>query len=416
MFSKALVTVCLGFFAVSQANSQDLQDATSQSLGRPLSYRMGQELLIDSNVLRLPTELPIPASYKSTHRGDTISRTFGGVSYRNLIANQNLSVDLNAEFLTYSRFSSLDRSTFGLNANLGGDFDRAWYYQIGLISADSAGDFANQSGFEPNVVRNLGASSRLGFRFTPTWSTYLALSANRRTNSARTLLSADSSQSSEELGLRFEPESGIDAEIGISHRDVEFTNRQTVDALGNPLFGNISNSFQSDQLTGRVSYRPSSKSSFAGSIGLGNTRFDELKQRNTSNTLFSLDYRHNFSDLAEVGFQYSRDLAGDASSFSSPVVSTRLGVDAIWRPTGRLSLTGQVKTNARRFTFDPAVATGTNGLTEDKITSVSLIAQHELTRTVRVNAGLTQHERRSDTRSVSFTSTTFTIGVTIKLD
>jgi Putative beta-barrel porin 2 len=416
MSFRTLLAVCTALLAMAQAKGQDLLEATSQSLGRPLSYRIGQELLIDSNVLRLPTELPIPASYKSRQRGDTISRTFGGLSYRNLIANQSVGVDLNAEVLTYSHFSSLNRSTIGLNSNLSGDFNRAWYYQFGLIAADSAGDFVNQSGFEANVVRNFGASSRLGLRFTPTWSSYLALSKNRRTNSARTLSSADSSQSTVELGLRFQPESGIDAEIGVSNRVVEFANRQTVDALGNPLSGNVSNSFQSDQLTGRINYRPSAQSRFAGSIGLGNTRFDELLQRNTSSILFGIDYRHTFSDLAEIGVQYAKDLAGDASSFSSPVVSTRLGLDATWRPTGRLSLTGQVKTNSRHFTFDPGVVSGANGLKEDKISSVSLIAQHELTRTVRLNAGFTQQARSSDTKNTSFKSTIFNVGVTINLD
>jgi hypothetical protein len=416
---KALQLASVSLVFLATAHAQDLPNQpspTSQSLGRPLSFRIGQEILVDSNVLRLPAGQAVPLFYGGNQRSDVISRTFGGITYSNIVANQNLRLDLSAEIRQYSHFSSLNRDSYGLSAGVGGDINRAWYYLIDLSASSLAGDFINQLGLEPNALRNLGLSGRIGYRFTPSWSTYLSLSDSRRTNSALTLITSDTSQNSTEVGLRFEPESAISAEIGLAHRNVSYPNRQRFDAFGNPLPLTVSNSFHSDQLIGRITYRPTSQSSFSGNIGIGATRFDELTQRNASSFLFGFNYRWVFSDLAEVGAQFSRDLASDAVSFSSPVLTTRLGADAIWKPTGRLSVTGQINTSTRRFTADPGLSVGNNGLVGDKFLSVGILTQYEISRAIRLNAGINHQSRSADIKAFSSSTNIFNIGMTVNLD
>ena len=416
MTTRGLLVLCFGLLPLSGVYADESLGDSSQNLARPLSYRFGQEFLIDSNILRLPDGQPVPLAYLGKGRGDTVYRTYGGISYANIIANQNLQVDLNLEIRQYANFSSLSRNSIGLSGSIGGDLDRAWYYDVSLTASDTAGDFVNQNGLDANTLRSLGVSTRLGYRFTPTWSTYGVLRASQRINSAQSLSSADTSQNSLEVGLRFDPGSGINAELGLSHRNVDYTNRQTFDALGNRLPLRVSNSFTSDQIVGRVNYQPTGQSKLTGSVGLGSTRLDELTQRNASSFLFGFDYRYVFSGLAEMGVQVSRDLAGDALSFSSPVIGTRVGVDATWRPTGRLALTGELKTNSRRFSSDPSVVLGTNILNADKVLTTSLVAQYEFSRTIRMVGGFTRQSRESDSKNFVFTSNAISLGIVVNLD
>jgi hypothetical protein len=416
MTTRGLLVLCIGLLPLSGVYANESLGDSSQNLARPLTYRLGQEFLIDSNILRLPDGQPVPLAYLGKGRGDTIYRTYGGISYANIIANQNLQLDLNLEIRQYANFSSLSRNSMGLSGSIGGDLDRAWYYEASITASDTAGDFVNQNGLDANTLRNLGVSARLGYRFTPTWSTYGVLRAGRRVNSAQSLSSADTSQNSLEFGLRFDSGGRINAELGLSHRGVDYLNPQTFDALGNRLPLRVSNSFTSDQIVGRVNYQPTGQSKLTGSIGLGSTRFDELTQRNASNFLFGFDYRYVFSGLAEMGVQISRDLAGDAFSFSSPVIATKIGIDATWRPSGRLALTGELKTNSRSFSSDPSVVLGANVLNSDKVLTTSLTAQYEFSRTIRMVAGFNRQSRQSDSKNFVFTSNAINLGIVVSLD
>jgi Putative beta-barrel porin 2 len=399
------------------AAAEEPSEVSNEALGRPLTYRIGQELLIDSNVFRLPDGQTSNAAFGGGQRNDVISRTFGGVSYSNLVANQTIRLDLNVEVRRYSNFSSLNRNTFGFVGNIGGDLNRAWYYDIGLNASSIAGDFVNQIGFEANVLRSLGGSGRLGFRFTPAWSTYIELTNTERTNSAQSLAAANTEQIGTELGVRFEPGTALSTEVGFSQRKVAYPIRQTVNLFGNPLPSSVNNSFQSDQLVARLSYKPTGQSGFTGSIGVGRTSFDELTQRNARSILMGVDYRFVLSDMTEVGFQFARDFGAGVLSFSSPVLSTRYGVNAIWRPTGRLSFTGQLSTNNRRFTADPGVAIGSTAtLTKDELRTIGVSAVYEISRAVRLNGGVNYQSRNADVKSFSFNGSVISLGMTVNFD
>jgi Putative beta-barrel porin 2 len=416
MKTKALLALTGGLMTWGITLAQELQDFAAVAASRPLTYRAGQEFILDSNVLRLANGQPPPASYGSGDRGDTISRTYVGFTYSNVIANQNVKLDFNLDTRKHSNFSSLDRNTYGLVGSVGGNFDRSWYYSAGLDLSNSAGDFINQIGFEPNAVRGFGFNTRVGYRFTPTWSVYVAQNEANRTNSATSLRSADTDQSTVELGLRFEPGSAMNAEIGFSQRTVKFPNRQRFDALGNPLPLTISNNFQADQLIARVSYAPTAQSSFSGNLGFGNTRFDELTQRNSNNVLFGVDYRYAFSDVANFGVQFARDLGSSSSSFTSPVLSTRFGIRANWNPTGKVMVTGDVTTNNRRFTSDPSNFTTTNSLKEDRLRSMGIAAQYTLARTLNINLGISRQTRSANLSNFSYSGTLLNLGATMSFD
>jgi Putative beta-barrel porin 2 len=413
---KALIAGVFSLIPLMAAG-EELPEISNETLGRPLTYRIGQEILIDSNVLRLPDGQTANASLGGNQRNDVISRTYGGITYNNLLANQTVRLDLSADLRRYSSFSSLNRNTFGFVGSLGGDLNRAWYYDLSLNSSSIAGDFVNQTGFESNLVRSLGWRGRLGFRFTPTWSTYIDLTNTDRTNSAPTLAASNTEQSSTELGVRFDPGSALSTDLGLSRRKVDYPNRQTLNFLGNPLPASVNNSFQSDQLIARVNYKPTGRSVFSGNIGIGRTSFDELTQRDARSVLLDVNYRFILSGLAELGLQFARDFGTGTLSFSSPVLSTRFGVNAIWRPTGRLSLVSQISVNNRRFNADPSFAIGAAGtLSKDQLRSIGVTATYDLSHAVRLNGGVNYQSRNADVKNFSFNGSVISVGMTVNFD
>ncbi len=398
------------------AHAQQTNQPLVQQAVRPLNLNFGQSFSYDSNVLRLSDGLPMPSQFAGNSRGDWFSRTYGGVNYANNIGTQSVALNANLEYRRYSNFSLYNRTNYGLGASWQGDLDRAWYASAGVSTSAITTDLRDAFGLASNVGRTIGFNTKLGYKFTPSWSVFTAFDMSRRSNSATSLQVSDSNQRSVELGGRYDPGSGINADFFLRRRNVDFPNFQRTDASGNPLPGVYDNSFVANQMVMRVNYQPTGQSSLIGQIGYSNSRFNVLKQRDSSGVLLSLAYRYTYSDELSGGLSLSRDIAGEQVSFAAPVESTRLVLDGSWRPTGRITVGASFDTNRRRFNADPAVVLGLGGLDADRINQTSLNLRYEMLRTVFLTAGISRASRSATLVGIPYTGNLYSIGVDVKLD
>jgi hypothetical protein len=406
------VIAALAWFALATKNASAQADANAEK--RPLSISFGQTISQDSNVFRLSDSASVPSVYGNSSKSDIISRTYGAVSYDNIISKQQIQLRADLDLRRYNTYSQLNRNIYGLSAAWNGNIDRSIYGAANIGYSSTATEFFDQTGLSNNQIKTQQLGATLGYRFTPTWSAFTRFDLVNRNNSALSLRTSDSDSLTFEMGARFEPESGLSGELSVRKRSVDYVNPQIVPISGTPT--SFSNSFVSDQVVAKVGYSPNAISSFTGQIGATKLNFDQLTQRNTSGYLANLKYAYRFSDALNLGATLSKDVANDAVSFSSPITVTRMVLDANWRPTGRISIGASHDNTKRDFSSDPSVIAGTNLLKSDRIQSTTVAGRYELLRTVFFTTSITRQSRSAPVASAVFNNTLVTFGVDIRLD
>jgi Putative beta-barrel porin 2 len=381
---------------------------------RPLSFSLGQAISHDSNVFRLSSAGVVPAAYGNTTKSDIISRTYGAISYDNVISKQEIHLRAELDFRRYSTYSQLNRNSYGISASWKGDIDRAIYGAANVGLNSTATEFYDQTGLTTNQIRTDQIGATVGYRFTPSWSAFTRFELVDRRNSSGPLQTGNIDSRAYEVGGRFEPSSGVSGELVLRKRTVDFPNPQTVLIAGVP--SSFSNSFNSDQFIARLNYNPNNISSFSGQIGTTKLSFDQLTQRNSSGYLANIRYSYNYSNALGFGAVVSRDVANDSVSFASPIAVTRLNGEINWRPTARIAVTANGSVTKRNFSSDPSVIAGVNPLTSDRIQAAGVSARYELLRTVFLTASLTRQSRSAPVPSAVFNSTMASIGVDFKVD
>jgi hypothetical protein len=405
-----------GITLAAGAWSQEAATGTPEVAARPLQYRFGQDFSSDSNVLRLTNGLAPSGAYLGKGRSDNISRTYGGISYNNNIGTQSIAIDAGLEFRKYQSYTNLDGTNYRLSANWQGDLDRAWYSSVGASISALTNDFTNQYGRDVNINRSIGFNGRLGYRLTPTWSIFSALNSNIRTNSANSLASSNVTSNGVEVGGRYEPGGALSGEFLFARRSVRFPNFQTTNQFGVALVNPVDNGYSATQVIARTSYKATGQSSFTGNVGFSSSRFNTLKQRDNTGLLFGLAYRYTYSEALTLGTNVSRDIAGEQLSFSSPVLSTRFGLDAAWRATSRVTISSAYESASRKFNADPSVVLGGSQLSSDRLETMSVNARYELLRTVNLNLGFSRSARYAAVSNIPYSGTIAMLGVAVNLD
>ena len=398
--------------------------AQAQEAERPLSYSLSQTFTRDSNIFRLgdstllaPQLLNSPLiAPLSAQRADTISRTSLGASYGNTMGTQTFSLNAGLDFSRYSRNSRLDSTGYSLMGNWYGDLDRAWYAAVNASIQSSRTDFNNQNGLALNIANTSNLGGKIGYRFSPTWSVFSGLGATRTRNSADSVSTANTSQAMVDAGVKYDPGTGLSAELFVQHRAVSYPNRESVDLIGNLIASLVDNSYNTNQLVGRINYQVTGQSRLSADVGVSDVRFKAYPLRDTTGLVLGLNYRYTYSDALELGARINRDLGGDQSSFASPVQSNRFALDASWRATGRISVLSNYSFNSRKFSADTGAILGTNQLTSDQLRTAGITARYELFRTVNLSAGWLLSSRSADAAGLAYRGNTISLGVDVKLD
>jgi Putative beta-barrel porin 2 len=402
-------------FAITAFGPSLLQMANAQDAERPLSFFAKQTFSSDSNVLQRPSGATAPANLGGGGLGDQIYGTNLGVAYRNVFGQQNVNLSADIGKTTYSKFSSFSRTNYRLSGQLNGDLNPAVYASVGLSSNRVGTTIANQFGLSPNANTSHQLTGSMGYRFDPTWSIFAGLDETRIDNSSTALSAADTKNSGRETGLRYQPQSGLDASIVLRQTSVRYPNSQSLDLFGNVLSTQINNGFKSSQALFRVNYRPTGISSVSSEIGYSTLDFKNLSERNSSNLIFKLDYAYQFSDALSFTVAGNRGNSVPSSAFASPILSTGLSLSSNWQVTGRTSFRANVDYGQRDFRDDAGVSLGLTPARKDNITSIGVAANYELLRNLKASVGASRFSRSSNIAAFSSSGHVVTLGLDLAI-
>jgi hypothetical protein len=381
----------------------------AQSLERPLTLTARQSFAHDSNVFQLNSSSPPPAIYGTSKKGDSISTTSLGLAYGNSFGTQNFSLSTDVSRVQYANLDQLNRTIYQLAGRLDGDLSPVFYHGLNVGSSRLGTLFANQSGFSPNLVASQNVGLTLGFRFNPTWSTFVGVDRTNRENSALGFQASDTKIAGKEIGLRYQPQSGIDVSGVIRNVSNSFSAAQIFDSLGNPLPIAVSNNNDQRQFFMRVNYQPNAISSLTTEIGRSSVSYDSLAQRNSSGLLLRTTYNYALSEAWNLSAKLARDTSVAGSAFASNIINTNVGVAANWKATARTSFRVNYDFSRRDFKDDPSVVLGSGVRRKDSLSTFGMGTSYELLRTVNLNMVFAHNSRLSNIAAFQSNSNTLTL-------
>jgi hypothetical protein len=384
--------------------------AIAQGLDRPLGLNARQQITFDSNALQLRDGARPPAAY-GTERNDRILTTSVGAAYQDSFGTQSVTARGDLAYTNRSNFGLLDSTTYGLGATQTGDWNPAVYSTLNVNLSRVNTSLANQFAVEPNLTTALVIGGSVGYRFDPTWSMFLGLDQTKRDNSSAQLAQSDTRLAGKELGVRYQPLSGIDGSLVWRRVDVRFPNAQTVDLLGNALPSAVNNTYQQNQYLFRTTYQPTGISTLSGEIGYSSTSYAALSQRNSGGLILRGNYNYAVSDAWEIVSKLSRENTVAASAFASSVLTTSAGFSAIWKATGRTSVRANIDWIIRDFSQDAGVAQGITANRKDTSRNFGVGANYELLRSLSLTANYLKYSRGSSIATYSMGGHSLGVGL-----
>jgi hypothetical protein len=360
-------------------------NAVAQGVERPLVLGVRQSIAFDSNTLQTSPTVANPTQYGTSKKSDQVSATSVRLGYQNTFGTQ--AIDLTGEIgiVRYANLTLLNRTTDSFSLRWNSDWAPWLYTQFDGGTSKTAANFANQLGLDPNSSRVQSGGATFGFRFTPVWSTFARLDEVKRDNSSASLVVGNLRTSGRELGLRYQPQSGIEGSVLFRKADTVFPNPQTQSLSGVNLGSAFDNSFSQRQLLGRVSYQPTGISSFTGELGVSSSDYKQLSQRNGSGLVAKIQYAYAFSDAWSLSARVGRDQSATTTVFASNVVDNSLSLGMAWKPTARVGFRSSLDYSKRNFQSDPGSTLGLSAIRQDTVQSYSLGTSYELLRNLNLS-------------------------------
>jgi len=381
----------------------------AQTDDRPLMFTITQGWIADSNVLRLPSSVDPSAFTGKSARSDRILTTSARVSYDNVISAQRVSLWAEASSVRYSNYDAFNHLGWDVGARWNWEVGRQWYGIASATDRKFLASFADQRTGTKNLVSVQELRFDAGYRLDPRWSVVGAIDTTRRSNSLSLLAPNDYRQTGYEMGARYLSGVGNDFSVVWRHMTGSYPNRQTTDALGNPLPVLVDNGFSQNSLLLRLQTVPTDKSRISGEAGWTRRSLDTLSQRDFSGPTARLSFVYTPSD-AWLGEAYLRRDLGATELISASFVDTRtLGGRLTWRPTAKLSLQSFAELRRLAYDGDPGFLLVPSAVRKDTIHSMGLTVSWEAVRNVILSSELRRDARSSNYDQFDFRGNTFSL-------
>lgn len=377
---------------------------------RPFGIAVRQSATYDSNVLRLPAGIAPPPGSGLSSRGDWFSATSLSADYANTFGAQYVRASIDFTALRFQNLADRDSNAYTVRGNWNGDLGRAWFVAADASRSRFLVALVNQPGLERNdrTVHTLGLS--LGRRLTTNWSLVGRTDYTDISNSAASFRQTDRRIRGVEAGVRYQPQSGIEASVVFRRVDGSSPVAQRADVLGFPVFQPVDTSFTQDQVVVRGRYVVTGKSTFDGEAGLSRLSFNAPQLTGFSGVLFGASYNYALSDVLALSATARRDLTNTAVAFAAPVDQWSLVLGATWHLTGRTSVSAAIEARRLNFFAEPSAVALDRSNRVDDLRSVSLNVSYELLRTVFLTGSLQRFERRSTFAGLNTSANIATVG------
>lgn len=353
----------------------------------------------DSNLRRFSSEERALAATGRSERADTYVYSQVGIILDKKVSQQNFYVDVSLNKTKFDRASELD--------NDGKTATARWDWQLGSRLHGKLEGFHKEalvpfSDFR-GITQNLRTENRKTFdliwRFHPSWQMRAGVADYKVEYSAFEQRAAALNETSQNIGIDYLATD--DDLIGVVYRHAR-GERPVAQRFGVLL---IDNSYNQDELKGRVQWKLSGKSHIDFLGGMVERKHDDLSQRDFRVWNSRLDYRYSMTGKTNLNLSAWQD--NNAQSFVTTTYTQNRGVSAAlnWFATSKISVQGTLRFEEMDFRGDFLL----NQERIDKNKSAALNMTYKPTQSFSLNSSLRRIIRDSNLSGAEFTSTSLSL-------
>jgi exopolysaccharide biosynthesis operon protein EpsL len=388
-------------------HAQPNQSATA-SAPRTVKLLLGDSLIHDSNVLRLPGNVG-PSTAGVTSKSDTIHSAYVGLSIDKAYAQQRVELDVTETVYRYANLTSLNFDAF--------EYRGAWHWHLtprwgGTLRSErriALASFAD-SQFSQRNQRNLRTTDNYSFSLDGSlfggWHVLFGV-YQYQTKYDQGFLPQNSSRTlGAEAGIKYESAAG--RVLSVMQRSIqgEYLNRV-------PDAANFSdNSFRQNDTELKLDWNLSGKSAIRSRLTWVNVRHEHISARDFSGLTGELGNIWTPTSKLRVEIVAKRDIASWWQTSSSYKIDDSLSITPTWQVSAKTSVRARLERMQSDFrgpVFPPLGAQR-----RDTVQNAQLGMDWSPLRNVVLDARLQRQWRSSNFSEVAFDASVASINAKLK--
>lgn len=358
--------------------------------GDAFNFLVGQSVMRDDNIFRLPGGADAQTLIGSGERGDTVSTTYAGVYFDKLAGRQRLRASLNASHVRYGRFSRLDYDGTDLKGGWNWELGNRWRGEIAYSRSEVLTDFGDFR----SPVKNVNIYQRLSYganyEFHPDWSVGANVFRVRSDNSSPLRETGKYEADGAEAVVQFTPRGENYGALRLRRTDGAYPNREVTPG------GLVDNSYRQDEIEGSLGWRPTWASRLDARIAGVRRSHDQVPVRDFSGATGRLSWDWLMIGSTRFNITARREIGAQDDILSSYVVTRGISLSPTWMPTARTSVQATLERRVRNYRGDPVAILSGIEKREDRLRVASLSASYAPATSLQFSVTLRREQRESN--------------------
>ena len=351
-----------------------------------LKFRVGENILHESNVFRLSDSANAQAIVGTTKRSDTVAITSAGLKLNKSYSLQRIELDVVAEDHRYNRFSNLNFTAFNYAAAFRWSVTPALH---GNVTADRR-DYVDATA----DIQNRGQLNRRSNRSNAVDAEYEVGSAWRivggvfeRTSSSSQSLTSEGSYRlrGAEGGLRYVFPSGNSLAYRYKGGKGDYPDR--------PVSTLFANNFKDREHEFRLGWITTGKTTVNARLSQLNRKHDGLSTRDFSGVTGQIDAVYSITGKTSIAAGLISELGSYQTATDSYYQGNRLFISPTWKPTEKTAVRLRYDHGVRNFKGSPGL---TGSGRKDTTNIASLALEWQPLRALKLIAFAQQENRKSN--------------------
>jgi exopolysaccharide biosynthesis operon protein EpsL len=362
-------------------------------------------LIMDTNLFRLPADVPPATQTGRSERGDVINSNQVGLRGDRWVGRQRLSFDVNFNQTRYRTYGYLNADLFNGAGTWGWQLDHDFSGEIGTVRTQSLTGFSDVRSSARNISTVTVNRATLNYNLQPSWRLISGLYETTLDNSSAERTAGNFKTDALEAGITYMPATG---------------NRLTLRARGtravypteqNFLGVKVNNDYTQYDLETEVYWQISGQSQLSFLLADSRRHYPDLPQRDFNGPAGRAIWDWQASGKTLLELSWRREIGAFQDITDNYIVTDTLATNATYQASAKTQLQGRLYTISRRFLGDPGFVLANTTRRIDHVKGASLTLNYDAARALRLSATLQRELRNSNTAGFNYGDTSATLSM-----
>lgn len=385
--------------AVTSPPVQYVQPARPPVSGNSFKPFVGYSMLYDSNVLRIADQNTAALALAGKGKSDFIKQIRAGIAAKWSFKRQVLLINAVINQTWYSVYNQLNYLGRDILVNWNWQLGKYLTGEIGYNNKVALGSFSQINALIDNLQTTNQFFAKGEYELIPSWFLQAGAAYRTTSNGAATYQTNNLNETIGNIGIKHLTPLKNQFGLNAIYTDGQFVNRTFTQG------DTIDNAYARYDFVFDWAWKYSVKTTFDGSVGYIQQRFEHLPIRNFSEPTARANVNWNISDKTALTFSGWRDVYFISALNANFVLSQGVRITPTWLVTPKLQFKFPMSYETQAYLGDPGFDTTQTAVAElDKITLLGLNADYVPFQNGKVSLLMQLEDRSSNNLSRNYQS------------